>query len=65
MTEETPPVEPAETSDELSELRRQLEEKRGEAKAHYDRYLRAVAELDNAKKRAQRDREDYIRFANE
>lgn len=40
------------------ELRRQLNEKQ-------DRLLRALAEADNIKRRAQRDREDYTRYANE
>ncbi|MBI4587746.1 MAG: nucleotide exchange factor GrpE [Candidatus Rokubacteria bacterium] len=75
MSEETTPVEPSQsepsqpelsqTEDEPTRLQRALEEKSREAEAHYDRYLRAAAELDNARKRAQRDREEYIRFANE
>jgi len=72
MTDETTPVEPSETEDELTRLRQALEETKqlldertGEAKGNFDRYLRAVAELDNLKKRTQREREEYIRFANE
>lgn len=63
MSDETTPVEPAQ--DELGELRRAIEERTAEAKESFDRYLRAVAELDNLKKRTQREREEYIRFANE
>jgi molecular chaperone GrpE len=44
--------------DELTELRRELAEKQ-------DRYLRALAEMENAKRRAQRDRDEYIKYANE
>lgn len=51
--------------EELTRLSQALEEKTREADATHDRYLRALAELDNVKKRAQRDREEYIRFANE
>ncbi|MFQ5830036.1 MAG: nucleotide exchange factor GrpE [Candidatus Methylomirabilia bacterium] len=51
--------------EELTRLRQALEEKTREAEAGQDRCLRALAELDNVRKRAQRDREDYIRFANE
>lgn len=51
--------------EELTRLRKALEEKTREAEATHDRYLRALAELDNARKRAQREREEYIRFANE
>lgn len=65
MTDETGPVEPSEIEDELTRLRQALEEKSREAEAHYDRYLRAAADLDNARKRAQREREEYVRFANE
>ncbi|MFQ5553695.1 MAG: nucleotide exchange factor GrpE, partial [Thermoplasmata archaeon] len=46
-------------------LRQALEEKTREAEAAHDRSLRALAELDNVKKRTQREREEYIRFANE
>ena len=46
---------PAET---VEELRRQVEEKQ-------DRLLRALAELENIKRRTQREREEYIRYANE
>src|SRR5262245_56966426 len=44
--------------DETGELRRQLQEKQ-------DQFLRALAETDNIRRRAQRDREDYVRYANE
>ncbi len=49
---------PAGTAEEVEELRRQLDDKQ-------DRLLRALAETDNARRRAQRDREDYVRYANE
>jgi len=65
MSDEIPPVELPEEPDEGARLRQALEEKTREAEANYDRYLRAVAELDNAKKRAQREREEYVRYANE
>lgn len=64
-SEEHPSLPSPAEPDEAAELRRALEEKTREAEANYDRYLRAVAELDNARKRAQREREDYIRYANE
>ena len=47
---------PAEASPD--DLRRQLEEKQ-------DQYLRALAEMDNMRRRAQRDREEQSRYANE
>jgi len=51
--------------EELTRLSKALEEKTREVEATHDRYLRALAELDNTRKRAQREREEYIRFANE
>ncbi len=51
--------------EEITRLRQALEEKTREARAAHDRYLRALAELDNTRKRAQREREEYLRFANE
>ena len=71
MTDETAPVEPSEgvepapIEDELTRLRRALDEAKQLLDEKTDRYLRAVADLDNQRKRAQREREDYIRFANE
>ena len=46
-------------------LREALEAKTREAEANQDRYLRTVAEFDNARKRASREREELIRYANE
>jgi molecular chaperone GrpE len=50
---------------ELAKLREHLEAKEKEAKENYDRYLRQVAEVENFRKRASREREEAIRFANE
>ena len=47
------------------DLRTGLEAKEKEAAEHYDRYLRAMAELDNYRKRAARDKEDAIKYGNE
>jgi molecular chaperone GrpE len=55
-------IDPAE---EIRRLKEALEAKAREAEAHQDRALRALAEFDNAKKRAARDREEYTRYANE
>jgi molecular chaperone GrpE len=43
---------------EVEDLKRQVEDKQ-------DRLLRALAEMDNMRRRSLREREDYIRFANE
>ncbi|MHB8136812.1 MAG: nucleotide exchange factor GrpE [Smithellaceae bacterium] len=51
--------------DELSELTEALAAKEKEAKEHYEHYLRAVADLDNYKKRAARDKADIIKYGKE
>jgi molecular chaperone GrpE len=43
----------------------ELEEKEKKAEEYYGHYLRARADLDNLRKRVQRDKEDFVRFANE
>jgi molecular chaperone GrpE len=50
---------------ELTMLREQVAAKEKEAKDHYDRYVRQVAELENFRKRTSRERGEAIRFANE
>jgi len=50
---------------EIVKLRLQLNAKEDEAKNNYERYVRQVAELDNFKKRAAREREENVRYANE
>ena len=60
--DETPrePVEATSSvaSADIEDLKRQLAEKQ-------DRLLRALAEVDNVKRRTQREREEYVRYANE
>src|SRR5262245_21216763 len=46
------------TSSEVEALKAQVAEK-------HDSLLRALAETDNVRRRAQRDREEYLRYANE
>ena len=55
------------TPEEMSkeQLVERLEEITQEAKRYYDLYLRAQAEIENLKKRFQKEREQFIRFANE
>lgn len=55
----------AEESGEAVELARALDECRQEARRNHDLYLRMAADLDNFRKRAQREREDLAKFANE
>lgn len=47
------------------ELQQELEELRQEVKTNYDNYLRAVADLDNYKKRALKERSEILRYAGE
>ncbi len=54
-----------EPEEEIQRLREALEAKTREAEALEDRSLRVMAEFDNARKRAAREREDYTRYANE
>jgi len=50
---------------ETEELKKKLEEKEKEAKEYYDRLLRAAADLENFKKRAAKDKEEWTKFATE
>jgi molecular chaperone GrpE len=50
---------------EIRRLREELAARAREAEASQDRYLRAMAEFDNARKRAVREREELIKGANE
>lgn len=56
-----PEIEPA----DLEELTRQLVTAEEEAKAHYDKLLRVMAELDNFKKRSERERREAVKYSNE
>ncbi len=59
---DAPSLEPEE---EIQRLREALQAKSQEAEEHRERHLRGAAEFDNARKRAARERDDYIRYANE
>jgi len=50
---------------EIEDLKKKLEEKEKEAAANYDKYLRAVAELDNYKKRVIKEKTDIIKYGKE
>src|SRR5215510_6617131 len=54
-----------EGGDERAALLAKLEEKAAEAKANYDLFLRERADLENFKRRMQRDKLEALRFANE
>jgi molecular chaperone GrpE len=50
---------------ECGDLKKKLEEKEKEVKEHYDRLLRVAADLENYKKRAAREKEDWVKYAND
>jgi len=54
-----------EAIDPLAALQGQVEAMRAEANKNWDLYLRERADLENVRKRNQRDKEDAIRFAND
>lgn len=57
---------PSEVSKEtVDELKEALATKTEEARDYQDRYLRLAAEFENYKRRAQRDQQEYARYANE
>ena len=56
-------AEAAETSLEIK-LGEELKKQQEETRKNYDNYLRALAEVENIKKRSQRDREEYVKYAN-
>ncbi len=49
----------------LTKVQTRLEEKTREAAENFDKWLRAVAELENFKKRTQKDKADLLKFGNE
>ena len=57
--DDSSPFPPPEVGEpDVAELKRQLDERQ-------DRLLRALAETENLRRRAQRDREEYVKYANE
>lgn len=63
---ETPQEETVEeTLDPLTRLQNEIEVARAEASNNWDLYLRERADLENARKRHQRDKEEALRFAND
>jgi molecular chaperone GrpE len=54
-----------ESSGDLTELQHQLAEKTQEAAENYARLMRLAADMENLKKRQERERADLLQFANE
>lgn len=60
------PAAPTGSAEPLSEQQiAELKEQAGKAQHYYDQLLRTTADFENYKKRAARERQDAIRFANE
>lgn len=56
---------PESAEDEIDRLRQEVDAKSTEAAQNYDRFLRERADLENFKRRAQRERADTLRFGSE
>lgn len=63
--QEIPAGETTEPVDPLFELQNEVAAAKAEASKNWDLYLRERADLENARKRHQREKEDAIRFAND
>ena len=50
---------------EVSAMQQELEVLRDESQSNYDKYLRSMAELENIRKRTQKERSDLLRYAGE
>jgi len=58
-------TEESKTPEAQDDRNLEIQEKAKEAAENYDRYLRAVADLDNYKKRAVKEKADAIKYGNE
>lgn len=63
--ESTGPAGPPEVPGDLAALQHKLEEKTQEAEENYARLLRLAADMENLKKRQERERSELRQFANE
>jgi len=51
--------------EEIDSLKKEVEAKKKEANKNYDKWLRLCAEFDNFKKRIEREKADFIKYAGE
>jgi len=65
MTEDSEESVKEEAIDPLTKLKNELETARAETSNNWNLYLRERADLENARKRHQREKEDALRFAND
>ncbi|HOQ10099.1 MAG TPA: nucleotide exchange factor GrpE [Syntrophomonadaceae bacterium] len=52
-----------EAAPDVNALQEEINRLKEQVAAYYDQYLRSLAEADNIRKRAQREREEYMKFA--
>lgn len=64
VTEAEETVSEGNTSSD-SEIKSELTAAKEEAKTHYDKLLRVMADFENYRKRSERDRQEFTRYANE
>lgn len=57
--------EASEIQNKIEELQKELETARAEANDNHNRYLRALADFDNLRRRTQKEREDLLRYGAE
>jgi len=57
--------EKKEREKEIEELKKKVEKQEKEIREHHDRLLRVAADFDNYKKRMAREKEEWVKFANE
>ncbi len=62
---ESPVAEEVEVIDPLVEIRAQLAVKEAEAAANWDKFVRERADLENYRKRTQREKEELLKYGNE
>jgi len=60
----TEPVEPATPEELISRLQEQLSAKETEARDNWDRFVRERADLENYRKRANREKEELLNYGN-
>ena len=63
--EVSPPVEEIAPLDPVAELEAKLAAKEAEAAANWDKFVRERADLENYRKRTQREKEELIKYGNE
>jgi len=56
--------ETTEEKDEITMLKEQLQEQTAKAEENYDRYMRALADGENQRKRWQKEKDELLRFGN-